>query len=126
MDPRTKAEFEELSTRLGDLILSKYSSKPLYAAFVEHHVRLLCSPLKDLDVRKASSTLAALANEKQKSAKEALGGAKKKKAAAKPVLGGAKTTGLGRAADTSAYVRCLASLLLVRIRSCCGNYRTSH
>jgi hypothetical protein len=98
MDPRTREDFETLSAALADLVISKHGNKPLYAAFVEHHVKALCAPLRDLETRKASSALATMANEKQRAAKDAQGGKKKTKAAAKPAL--AKQT---TKVDTSAY-----------------------
>jgi hypothetical protein len=100
MDPRTRDDFESLSAALADLIVSKHGGKPLYAAFVEHHVKALCAPLRDLETRKASSALATLANEKQRVAKDAQGGKKKTKAAAKPALGAAKQNAK---VDTSSY-----------------------
>lgn len=66
--------------------------KPLYPAFVEHFVRELAMPLKDVEVRKAASGLTTLANEKQREQKDKSGG-KKKKGSAKPVLGAAKVAG---------------------------------
>lgn len=82
-----------LSGQIMEVIMKRHQNKPLYAAFVEYHVRELAMPLKDLDVRKAASTLTALANEKQKEQKDKQGGKKKPKAAAKPVLGSAKAAG---------------------------------
>lgn len=88
-------------------VLQRHQSKPLYAAFVDMHVsecvrpvkaihkfhlevRALAEPLRDIDVRKAASTLSAVANEKQKEQREKASGKKKPKAALKPVLGAAK------------------------------------
>lgn len=61
------------------------------ARFVEEHLRALSAPLKDLDVRKCSSALSAIANEKQRAQRDA--GKKKTnpKAGAKPSLAGART-----------------------------------
>ena len=98
MNPTTKADFDLFSRRLAEIIIDKVGSKPLYKTFVEEHVKALCQPLGDVDVRKTSSALAALANEKQKAAKDGTGAKKKK--AAKPVLGGARTAAR---ADTSLY-----------------------
>jgi translation initiation factor 3 subunit J len=69
-----------------------FIDKPLYASFVEAHVRALAAPLRDVDVRKAASGLTTLANEKQKEQRDKTSGKKKgSKAATKPVLGGAKS-----------------------------------
>ena len=84
------------------MIIDKFGSKALYASFVEHHVKAVCGPLRDLETRKASSALATLANEKQKAAKDAAGG-KKKKGAAKPALGLSGAKNVGRGADTRMY-----------------------
>ncbi|KAK7032277.1 Translation initiation factor 3 subunit J component [Paramarasmius palmivorus] len=64
--PRTKEDFIELSSRIIEFVVKRHQGKPLYAAFVEHHVRELAQPLKDVEVRKAASGLTTLANEKQK------------------------------------------------------------
>ncbi|EJD06887.1 translation initiation factor eIF3 subunit, partial [Fomitiporia mediterranea MF3/22] len=99
-EPRTKEDFQDLSHRIVEYIIKRHQNKPLYAAFVEHHVRELAQPLKDVEVRKAASTLTALANEKQKEQREKATGKKKTKAAAKPTLGSAKAA---TKFDTNAY-----------------------
>jgi translation initiation factor 3 subunit J len=91
--PRTKEDFVALSQRIIEFIIKKHQDKPLYAAFVEHHVRELAAPLRDVDVRKAASGLTTLANEKQKAQREAASGKKKTKAAVKPGLGSSKVVG---------------------------------
>ncbi|KAH8977762.1 translation initiation factor eIF3 subunit [Lactarius akahatsu] len=63
-------------------IVKHHQDKPLYSTFVEHHVRALAMPLRDVDVHKAANGLTTLANEKQR---ERTSG-KKPKSAAKPVL----------------------------------------
>ncbi|KIJ51423.1 hypothetical protein M422DRAFT_203587 [Sphaerobolus stellatus SS14] len=103
-NPRTKEEFQEFSDRIIELVIKKHESKPLYAAFVEHHVKALAQPLKDIDVRKAASGLTTLANEKQREARDKASGKKKSKAAAKPTLGGAKSASR---LDTSVYSEAL-------------------
>ncbi|KAL7006070.1 Translation initiation factor 3 subunit J component [Cystobasidiomycetes sp. EMM_F5] len=109
-NPKTKADFEQLSDALSKQIVDLYENKPLYAHFVEHFSRQLCLPLKDLDVKKVASTLTALGNEKQKQAKEASGAGKKGKGKGKPQLGAvaagsakAGVTGRGFAADLDAH-----------------------
>lgn len=88
--PRTKDDFQNLSSRIIEFIVKQHQNKPLYASFVEHHVRELAMPLKDVEVRKAASGLTILANEKQKEQRDKASGKKKPKSASKPALGAAK------------------------------------
>lgn len=90
--PRTKEDFYTLSSRIIEYTIKRHQNKPLYAAFVEHHVRQLAMPLKDVEIRKAASGLTTLANEKQKEQREKASGKKKPKAATKPALGAAKAS----------------------------------
>lgn len=90
--PRTKDDFNELSSRIIEFVVKRHQNKPLYASFVEHHVRALAMPLKDVEVRKAASGLTTLANEKQKEQRDKASGKKKTKSAAKPALGAAKVS----------------------------------
>lgn len=90
-NPKTKEEFIILSRQIFELVIKRHQDKPLYAAFVEAHAKELANPLRDVEVRKVASGLAALANEKQKEARDKAGGKKKK--ANKPVLGGSKALG---------------------------------
>ncbi|KAG2141187.1 translation initiation factor eIF3 subunit [Suillus bovinus] len=99
-DPRTKEDFQDFSTRIIEFIVKRHQTKPLYASFVEHHVRELCQPLKDIEIRKAASGLTTLANEKQKEQRDKTSGKKKVKAATKPVLGSAK---VANKFDTGVY-----------------------
>jgi len=101
-NPKTKEEFQQLSTLIYERLIKPHESKPLFASFVELHVRELAQSLKDVDVRRAASALTTLANEKQKEKTQA--GKKKGKAATKPVLGAAKAI---NKIDTSAYVESL-------------------
>lgn len=109
--PKTKNDFEELSDLLSKAIIDLHGNKPLYAHFVDHFVRNIAMPLKDLDVKKAASTLTALGNEKQRQAKEASGAGKKGgKGKAKPSLGAvaagnakAGVAGRGYSADLDAH-----------------------
>lgn len=66
---------------------------------MEEHSRALAQPLKDLDVRKCSSSLSALANEKQRAQRDQ-GKKKNPKGGAKPALAGARQAS-GR--DLEAY-----------------------
>ncbi|KAK0469569.1 translation initiation factor eIF3 subunit [Desarmillaria tabescens] len=98
--PRTKEDFIQLSSRIIEVVIKKHQNKPLYPAFVEHFVRELAMPLKDVEVRKAASGLTTLANEKQKEQRDKASGKKKPKAASKPALGAAK---VANRVDTSIY-----------------------
>jgi translation initiation factor 3 subunit J len=89
-NPKTKEEFQEYSKNLVELLIKKHQHKPLYASFVEMHVRELAQPLKDVEVRKAASGLTTLANEKQREARDKASGKKKPKTANKPTLGSVK------------------------------------
>ncbi|KAJ3762639.1 translation initiation factor eIF3 subunit [Lentinula raphanica] len=97
--PRTKEDFVKLSSMIIELVIKRHENKPLYPSFVEHHVRELAGPLKDVEVRKAASGLTTLANEKQKEARDKASG-KKKKSASKPTLGSAK---VANKFDTGVY-----------------------
>jgi translation initiation factor 3 subunit J len=90
VDPRTKDDFANFSAKIIEYIVKRHQQKPLYASFVEQHVRALAEPLKDVEVRKAASGLTTLANEKQKEQRDKASGKKKPKATAKPGLGPAK------------------------------------
>jgi translation initiation factor 3 subunit J len=87
--PRTKDEFDEFSKRLTEIITS-VSNLPHYAMFVTGLVKAIAEPLGSEDVKKVTSGLTALGNEKLKVEKGAGGKAKKVK---KPslVVGAAKS-----------------------------------
>jgi translation initiation factor 3 subunit J len=91
-NPRTKEDFQDFSAKIIEFIVKRHENKPLYATFIEHHVRELCQPLKDLETRKAASALTTLANEKQKEQRDKASGKKRPKAATKPGLGAAKVS----------------------------------
>ncbi|KAL5634704.1 hypothetical protein ACGC1H_002670 [Rhizoctonia solani] len=99
-NPRNKEDFQKLSNMIMEHVIQRHQSKPLYAAFVDLHVRALAESLRDVDIRKAASTLSTLANEKQKEQRDKASGKKKPKTALKPVLGAAK---VNNKVDTSAY-----------------------
>jgi translation initiation factor 3 subunit J len=88
--PKSKEDFIALSDAIIAHVIKRHQDKPLYATFVEHHVRALAAPLRDVDVRKAASGLTTLSNEKQREQREKLSGKKKPKSATKPVLGASK------------------------------------
>lgn len=99
-EPRTKEDFQSLSSKIIEVIIARLQNKPLYPIFVEYHVRQLAEPLKDTEVRKAASGLTTLANEKQKEQREKASGKKKTKTAAKPALGSVKAA---HKFDTAVY-----------------------
>ena len=79
--PTTKDQFDEYAKRLTTIITS-VSHLPHYAMFVAGLVKSICEPLGSDDVKKVSSGLTALGNEKLKAEK----GTGKKKTTKKPVL----------------------------------------
>ena len=87
-NPRTKEEFEAFSRKVYNMVIKPHINKPLYAGFVETHVRQLCEALKDSEVRKAASGLTTLASMKQQEAKDKASGKKKPKAGV--AVGGVK------------------------------------
>lgn len=91
--PRTKEDFIDLSNKIVEYIIKRHQSKPLYPTFVEHFVREVAQPLRDVEVRKAASALTTLANEKQREQRDKASGKKKTKASGKPALGAAKVAG---------------------------------
>ncbi|KAI9463266.1 translation initiation factor eIF3 subunit [Lactarius psammicola] len=95
--PSSKEDFVALSDAIIAHIVKRHQDKPLYSTFVEHHVRALAMPLRDVDVRKVASGLTTLANEKQR---EKTSGKKKPKSAGKPILGASK---VGNKLDTTVY-----------------------
>jgi translation initiation factor 3 subunit J len=97
--PRTKDEFDEFAKRLTAVITS-VSNMPHYAMFLAGLVKSIAEPLGSEDVKKVTSGLTALGNEKLKAEK---GSGGKKKAGKKPVLsvGAAKT--VAPKFDTQAY-----------------------
>ncbi|PCH39397.1 translation initiation factor eIF3 subunit, partial [Wolfiporia cocos MD-104 SS10] len=105
--PRTKEDFIKFSDKVIEYIIKRHQNKPLYATFLEHHVRELAMPLRDVEVRKTASVLTTLANEKQKEQREKASSKKKPKAAAKPILGSAKVS---NKVDTSVYDEALDDL----------------
>lgn len=98
--PRTKEDFIDLSNKIMEYIIKRHQTKPLYPTFVEHFVRELAQPLRDVEVRKAASGLTTLANEKQKEQRDKASGKKKTKGSAKPGLGAAK---VASKLDTNIY-----------------------
>lgn len=88
--PKSKEDFIAFSDAIIAHVIKRHQDKPLYAAFVENHVRALAAPLRDVDVRKAASGLTTLANEKQREQRDKASGKKKPRSAGKPILGASK------------------------------------
>ncbi|OZJ06817.1 hypothetical protein BZG36_00120 [Bifiguratus adelaidae] len=101
MEPKTRAEFDQFREKLTEAILKHQKSRE-YTNFVDALVRDISVPLRDVDVRKVSSTLSALANEKQRAAREAL--KPKKKGASKPSLAGGASKSSARE-ETASFSR---------------------
>ncbi|KAJ3025752.1 UNVERIFIED_CONTAM: hypothetical protein HDU68_006742 [Siphonaria sp. JEL0065] len=81
MKPKTREEFDAYEKKLVEKI-SKHEKATAYAQFVENLARDLCVSLAVDDVKRISSALNVLANEKQKASKPVAG---KKGAKGKPV-----------------------------------------
>ncbi|KAJ1960001.1 Translation initiation factor 3 subunit J component [Dipsacomyces acuminosporus] len=77
LNPKTAEEFDEFQKVLIERI-QKSQTQRYYMQFLEKFIRELADPLKDVDIRKISSILTTLANEKQRAARDALKGGKKK------------------------------------------------
>ncbi|KAK3306548.1 eukaryotic translation initiation factor 3 subunit J [Chaetomium strumarium] len=79
-NPTGKAGFEQLSKVLGGIIGS-CNKKPHYTAFVQQFTKELLKDMPSDQIKKVTSTLTALGNEKMKEEKAAEKGGKKSKAA---------------------------------------------
>ena len=99
-NPRTKEQFDEFSTRLTTIITS-VSHLPHYAMFVSGLVKAIAEPLGSDDVKKVTSGLTALGNEKLKTEKGA--GGKKKGGGKKPTLSVGAAKSVAPKFDTSNY-----------------------
>ncbi|KAJ2705331.1 Translation initiation factor 3 subunit J component [Coemansia sp. IMI 203386] len=80
INPKSQDDFDEFQKALVQRIQKAQNSR-LYNQFLEKLIRELVEPLKDIEVRKISSTLISLANEKQRAAREASKPKKKNKKA---------------------------------------------
>ncbi|KAJ2225360.1 Translation initiation factor 3 subunit J component [Coemansia sp. RSA 485] len=80
INPKSQGDFDEFQKALVQRIQKAQNSR-LYNQFLEKLIRELVEPLKDIEVRKISSTLISLANEKQRAAREASKPKKKNKKA---------------------------------------------
>lgn len=70
MNPKTKEEFDKFSGLLVDKINSFKAKNSLLVGFLEKLFKDLAEPLEFSDIRKLSSTLATLSNEKQRAEKD--------------------------------------------------------
>jgi len=85
MTPKTKDQFDEFQKALVEII-SKHQKQGFYTTFLENLFRELSQPLNDFNVRKLSTALTTLSNDKQRQTKIAQ--QNKKKGPSKPALGG--------------------------------------
>ncbi|KAE8223866.1 hypothetical protein CF319_g3161 [Tilletia indica] len=70
-NPVSKEDWEEYSTTLFNELLKRQSSRPGFDKLFAHHfAKLLYSPLRDVEIRKGSTKLRELADEKTKAEKE--------------------------------------------------------
>jgi translation initiation factor 3 subunit J len=76
-DPKSKAEFDELSRNVMALIISKHVDNPLFPAFVEGFSKDMCESLTAVQVRKVGSGLSTLGNTKQQEERDKASGKKK-------------------------------------------------
>jgi translation initiation factor 3 subunit J len=98
--PKTKDEFDEFSTRLTNIITA-HGTSPQYAMFIAGLVKAIAEPLGSDDVKKVTSGLTALGNEKLKAEKASGGKPKKGK---KPALA-VGTKSVAAKFDTTDYSR---------------------
>ncbi|KAK3943265.1 eukaryotic translation initiation factor 3 subunit J [Diplogelasinospora grovesii] len=100
-NPSTKSQFELLRNTLTPVLASN-SKKAHYVLFLQEFAKQLAKDLPSDQIKKISSTLTALSNEKMKEEKAAEKGGKKTKAAkTKTTLAGVSRS--GPVADVAAY-----------------------
>ncbi|OAA58519.1 eukaryotic translation initiation factor 3 subunit [Niveomyces insectorum RCEF 264] len=80
LNPTTKPQFDKLLQTLGP-ILAANAKKPHYVLFAQELVKELCRDLPSDQIKKITSTLSALGNDKLREEKAADKGGKKSKAA---------------------------------------------
>lgn len=100
-DPKTKAQFEKLRDTLVPLLISN-TKKAHYTLFLQEFTKQIVKDLPSDQIKKISSSLTALGNEKMKEEKAAEKGGKKSKAAKTKVALVASRDTVSRA-DTNAY-----------------------
>ncbi|KAM4059353.1 translation initiation factor eIF3 subunit [Hirsutella rhossiliensis] len=79
-NPQTKSQFEQLRATIGPIIANNYK-KAHYGLFLEEFAKELAKELSSDQIKKVSSALTRLGNEKMKEEKAAEKGGKKTKAA---------------------------------------------
>ncbi|KAK9479964.1 eukaryotic translation initiation factor 3 subunit J [Lipomyces japonicus] len=101
--PRTKQDFEELQTKLGPLLAGLSDNAQYNTTFLPAFIKSLVAPLNGEQVKKLTSTLTAVSNEKirEEKAAEKTGKTKKK---SKPGLSNASAK-IDDAVDTTNYSR---------------------
>jgi translation initiation factor 3 subunit J len=100
-DPKTKDQFTKLRETLAPLLVQN-AKKPQYVVFLQEFTKAICKELKSDEIKKVSSGLTTLSNEKLKEEKAAEKGGKKTKAQKNKVaLNAARDTSFR--ADTAAY-----------------------
>lgn len=75
--PKTKADFNELSANIVAALTRRHESNGLYATFVEQLAKDLCESLSAVQTRKVSSGLSVLGNTKQQEERDKASGKKK-------------------------------------------------
>jgi translation initiation factor 3 subunit J len=68
---QNKADFESLSKLTYTNLVQPHSTSSQYSAFVEHHVKLLCSTMKEAEIKKLSAVVAGIATTKAAEARKA-------------------------------------------------------
>lgn len=76
-NPKTKADFTELSANIVAALAKKHEANPLFPAFVEQLAKDLCESLSAVQTRKVSSALSVLGNTKQQEERDKASGKKK-------------------------------------------------
>ncbi|KAK9447360.1 eukaryotic translation initiation factor 3 subunit J [Limtongia smithiae] len=87
--PKTKAEFEALAAQLGAHLAACAGNPQYMTTFMTPFLKALCAPLNSEQVRKCTSTLTTMSNEKIKEERIADKGVKKGKGRGKPALSNA-------------------------------------
>jgi translation initiation factor 3 subunit J len=100
-DPKTKLQFEKLRDTLVPVVGANYS-KAHYVLFLQEFTKQLAKDLPSEHIKKISSTLTALSNEKMKEEKLAEKGGKKSKAQ-KTKVGAVMSRNESTAKDVNAY-----------------------
>ncbi|KAH6709310.1 eukaryotic translation initiation factor 3 subunit J [Leptodontidium sp. MPI-SDFR-AT-0119] len=100
-DPKTKLQFEKLRDTLVPVI-SNNNKKAQYVIFLQEFTKQLAKDLPSDQIKKISSTLTALGNEKMKEEKNAEKGGKKSKAQ-KTKVALVASRNVSAVADTQAY-----------------------